>query len=56
MAVDTQVHFELLEHPDRVEVISRLVLRRGRLTPDDVSYPHSTLPTKSKVCLSVVAV
>ncbi len=33
MAVDTQVHFELLEHPDRVEGIARLLLRRGRLTP-----------------------
>jgi len=30
---DTQVHFELLEQPDRVEGISRLLLRRGRITP-----------------------
>jgi len=33
MAPDTQVHFELLERPDRVEGIARLLLRRGRLTP-----------------------
>jgi len=30
---ETQVHFELLEQPDRVEGIARLLLRRGRLTP-----------------------
>ncbi|ATX79068.1 DNA polymerase III, chi subunit [Mariprofundus aestuarium] len=33
MSVDMQVHFELLEKPDRVEGIARLLLRRGRLTP-----------------------
>jgi len=31
--VDMQVHFELLDTPDRVEGIARLLLRRGRLTP-----------------------
>ncbi|MFQ5345660.1 MAG: DNA polymerase III subunit chi [Mariprofundus sp.] len=30
---DIRVHFELLEQPDRVEGIARLLLRRGRLTP-----------------------
>jgi len=30
---DTRVHFELLDTPDRVEGIARLLLRRGRLTP-----------------------
>jgi len=30
---DTQVHFELLEKPDRVEGIAALLLRRNRLTP-----------------------
>ncbi len=30
---DTAVHFELLEQPDRVEGIARLLLRRARLTP-----------------------
>jgi len=30
---ETKVHFELLEQPDRVEGIARLLLRRGRLTP-----------------------
>jgi len=30
---ETQVHFELLEQPDRVEGVARLLLRRGRLTP-----------------------
>ncbi len=30
---DMQVHFELLETPDRVEGIARLLLRRGRLKP-----------------------
>ncbi len=33
MAADTQVHFELLQRPDRVEGIARLLLRRGRLIP-----------------------
>ena len=33
MADDTQVHFELLEKPDRVEGIARLLLRRNRLQP-----------------------
>jgi len=33
MSSDMQVHFELLEKPDRVEGIARLLLRRGRLTP-----------------------
>ncbi|MDX8395724.1 MAG: DNA polymerase III subunit chi [Mariprofundaceae bacterium] len=33
MADDTKVHFELLENPDRVEGIARLLLRRNRLTP-----------------------
>ena len=33
MSIDMQVHFELLEKPDRVEGIARLLLRRGRLTP-----------------------
>ena len=31
--MDTQVHFELLDTPDRVEGIARLLLRRGRLKP-----------------------
>jgi len=31
--MDTQVHFELLEAPDRVEGIARLLLRRARLEP-----------------------
>jgi len=30
---DTQVHFELLKTPDRVEGIASLLLRRKRLTP-----------------------
>jgi len=30
---DTQVHFELLKTPDRVEGIASLLLRRNRLTP-----------------------
>ncbi len=30
---DLMVHFELLETPDRVEGIARLLLRRGRLKP-----------------------
>ncbi|MDQ6982746.1 MAG: DNA polymerase III subunit chi [Mariprofundus sp.] len=30
---EIRVHFELLERPDRVEGIARLLLRRGRLTP-----------------------
>jgi len=30
---ETQVHFECLENPDRVEGICNLLLRRGRLTP-----------------------
>lgn len=30
---DTRVHFELLDVPDRVEGIAKLLLRRGRLTP-----------------------
>ncbi len=30
---ETDVHFELLEQPDRVEGIARLLLRRNRLTP-----------------------
>lgn len=33
MTLETRVHFELLDSPDRVEGISRLLLRRGRLTP-----------------------
>lgn len=33
MSGDLHVHFELLEQPDRVEGIARLLLRRGRLTP-----------------------
>lgn len=33
MSADTRVHFELLDQPDRVEGIARLLLRRGRLTP-----------------------
>ena len=32
-ATDTNVHFELLEQPDRVEGIANLLLRRGRLNP-----------------------
>jgi len=31
--METKVHFELLEKPDRVEGICKLLLRRGRLTP-----------------------
>ncbi len=31
--IETKVHFELLEQPDRVEGICKLLLRRGRLTP-----------------------
>ncbi|HXH64536.1 MAG TPA: DNA polymerase III subunit chi [Mariprofundaceae bacterium] len=31
--METKVHFELLEHPDRVEGIARLLLRRGRMQP-----------------------
>jgi len=30
---DTKVHFELLDQPDRVEGICKLLLRRERLTP-----------------------
>jgi len=30
---DSKIHFELLEHPDRVEGIARLMLRRNRLQP-----------------------
>jgi len=30
---DVRVYFELLERPDRVEGIARLLLRRGRLEP-----------------------
>ena len=33
MSSDVQVHFELLEQPDRVEGIARLLFRRNRLTP-----------------------
>jgi len=33
MSDDMRVHFELLEQPDRVEGIARLLFRRGRLTP-----------------------
>lgn len=33
MSDETQVHFELLEKPDRVEGIAALLLRRNRLTP-----------------------
>ncbi|PJA34896.1 MAG: DNA polymerase III subunit chi [Zetaproteobacteria bacterium CG_4_9_14_3_um_filter_53_7] len=33
MSDEMKVHFELLEQPDRVEGIARLLLRRGRLTP-----------------------
>lgn len=33
MSGDTQVYFELLETPDRVEGIAQLLLRRNRLTP-----------------------
>ncbi|MDQ6956978.1 MAG: DNA polymerase III subunit chi [Mariprofundaceae bacterium] len=33
MSDDTQVHFELLKTPDRVEGIASLLLRRNRLTP-----------------------
>lgn len=32
-ALEAKVHFELLEQPDRVEGIARLLLRRGRLKP-----------------------
>ncbi|MDX2504904.1 MAG: DNA polymerase III subunit chi [Gammaproteobacteria bacterium] len=31
--IDVKVHFELLDRPDRVEGICKLLLRRGRLTP-----------------------
>jgi len=31
--LETRVHFEQLDRPDRVEGIARLLLRRGRLTP-----------------------
>lgn len=31
--MSVQVHFELLDQPDRVEGIARLLLRRGRLKP-----------------------
>jgi len=31
--LETRVHFEQLDQPDRVEGIARLLLRRGRLTP-----------------------
>ena len=31
--METRVHFEQLDQPDRVEGIARLLLRRGRLTP-----------------------
>ena len=31
--IDTKVHFELLQGPDRVEGIARFLLRRGRLMP-----------------------
>jgi len=33
MAEETKVHFELLDQPDRVEGIARLLLRRNRLEP-----------------------
>ncbi len=33
MTIETRVHFEHLDKPDRVEGISRLLLRRNRLTP-----------------------
>ncbi len=33
MSEEMKVHFELLEQPDRVEGIAKLLLRRGRLTP-----------------------
>lgn len=33
MSDETQVHFELLKKPDRVEGIASLLLRRNRLTP-----------------------
>ena len=33
MSVETCVHFEHLDKPDRIEGISHLLLRRGRLTP-----------------------
>ena len=33
MSKEMKVHFELLEQPDRVEGIAKLLLRRGRLTP-----------------------
>ncbi|MBL4759896.1 MAG: DNA polymerase III subunit chi [Mariprofundaceae bacterium] len=33
MSDETQVHFELLEKPDRVEGIAALLLRRKRITP-----------------------
>ncbi|MDQ7011317.1 MAG: DNA polymerase III subunit chi, partial [Mariprofundaceae bacterium] len=31
--METRVHFEQLDRPDRVEGLARLLLRRGRLTP-----------------------
>ncbi|MDQ7003797.1 MAG: DNA polymerase III subunit chi [Ghiorsea sp.] len=33
MAADTQVHFELLTHADRIKGIAHLLFRRNRLTP-----------------------
>jgi DNA polymerase-3 subunit chi len=33
VSVETKVHFQLLERPDRVEGIAQLLLRRNRLTP-----------------------
>ncbi len=33
MSNDIQVHFELLEHADRIKGIANLLLRRKRLTP-----------------------
>lgn len=33
MSDETKVHFELLDAPDRVEGIARLLLRRNRMTP-----------------------
>ncbi|MCF6208856.1 MAG: DNA polymerase III subunit chi [Ghiorsea sp.] len=31
--METKVHFELLEHADRIKGIANLLLRRNRLTP-----------------------
>ncbi|MDX8390741.1 MAG: DNA polymerase III subunit chi [Mariprofundaceae bacterium] len=31
--METKVHFEHLDQPDRIEAIARLLLRRGRLRP-----------------------